>query len=1637
MTQTASSLSGAGSAESAPTEISVVVRPLPPVIGSPANGVPLEDSSVAVTGTAVPGAAVTLVVDGTAEPSVPADASGHFASTISPPAGTHRLTAYQSIAGATSAPGATILIAVGDVTPPSVRFRDANGNPLRTLAVAATDETGATVDFAARVTAEDCVSPGVGCVSLTATCLPASGAHFPLGSTTVTCSATDATGNRGSASLVVTVNGSGGPIVTGADLVAEAQGPQGAIVNYQVAATGLIADCAPPGSSEVIPCTSWQPAYKGLGFAPEVLAIDPNDPTVAPDGQRHGALYAAFLDIEATGAHVLKSTDAAATWQPLASPPDVSGGVSQIVVGQGSPPSLYIPTTGGLHPGGLRISRDGGLTWGSVLDTQDVKGIAVDPADPAHMLAWTRPAPHPALFETRDAWATWVPASTDGLPNNVVFRIAVDPVTPGRLYATVQAEDSELVKLKLFRKQGSGAWEHLDVPPYPETLVANPAPGIWIAPALEGAQNFPTVFAGPVFSRDGGLTWNRHFAGSLTAVLFDRGFDGQANRKVYAAGPGNLLQAPGFDSQTNPYAWATTSFDAQPVYGCIVQEAADPQRLYSTYPGLGLFATADGAVSWAPALAPGLSLPEVELDDIGFDPVDSSVAYLASRKGGMFKKQPDPEGLDSWVARNRGLTDPFALQLVSQVTVDPFARNNVTFGGSGGLWKSLNAADDWTFLFGLPGGDLLGFDPLVPDRVYAVPASVAMGFDAEVCDYAPPGDGTHCFSGLPYLGRGGDASDGTIWLRSTDVGFPGRSSGTATLSSFGLQVIPGPRQTWVVSFASDVSSGGGAGGGNSVLVAQTNLALTYNPGAPPQQQGLNAKVGIGTRSVFFDRSDGTNSLFLGGGGVLYRASVDELLQHADVYASTDDDWHPLNTEPPTGPFGDFSQLVIDPGTGGQTMYTIGSGGTVWESHDGGHTWRRDQTAPHWVNWAKISPVDGALYGTVSSALTPKRGVPWKRTLATEVQPGARVVTGDLRPSCAGPDGSRASGPGSMFPFGATTITCTATDVFHHTTTQTLAVTVQDTTPPALVVPAQVTGKAPDGGTVNVTFDVGATDIVDESDPVTCSPASGSAFPIGVTTVTCTASDVHGNTARASFPVIVSKEGAPALAPPTLTTPGDLTVEATGSSGAAVDLGVTATTAGGAPLAAPCTPASGSTFPLGSTDVSCSATDSGVTPPLTVARSLRVTVRDTTAPALTVPGNIASPAEGASGARVSFTATATDAVDGAVVPVCVPDSGATFPLGTTLVTCRASDRVGNRATTTFQVTVRDLNPPVLHLADITVEATDSERRASRVRRLRRRHRRRGRRAAGRLPPAFGELVSARRHGRLLQRDRQRRERGHGRARRPRGRPDGPSRDGAFADHARGHRPGGRSADLQRRRCRAPDPDAERSAHQTEPTDADDLRVRRRRRPRRAFLPTRDRNRPADPDRRRRGDLPARRQSRHLRRDRRRRQQGLGDLRRRRARHDAARAGAAGGGRRLRRRDRKRHRRLPAHRDLRNRRRQRHAAPRLHPEERKPLPLRDHHRHLHRPRRGGQRVDRHLPGAGSRRLVRQAVHERIAVRKRAVHRQRLLPERLRRRRPERLPGLLRRGGRLGGRDLHAARGGPRLPTRRGRLRSRRDV
>jgi hypothetical protein len=247
-------------------------------------------------------------------------------------------------------------------------------------------------------------------------------------------------------------------------------------------------------------------------------------------------------------------------------------------------------------------------------------------------------------------------------------------------------------------------------------------------------------------------------------------------------------------------------------------------------------------------------------------------------------------------------------------------------------------------------------------------------------------------------------------------------------------------------------------------------------------------------------------------------------------------------------------------------------------------------------------------------------------------------------------------------------------------------------PASLVLPPDKTVDANAPGGATVPFEVSARDNAGNPAPVTCDPQSGSLFPVGTTVVICTATTPAGLKSQASFRVTVK-----AAQPPTLSPQDNLTVEGNTKGGATVPFSVTAQDVVDGPLSVSCSPQPGSLFKLGTTTVTCTATNSFG---LQGTRRFTVTVRDTTPPVIKQPadfpftlpaGNyIAVP----SGAPVSYPIpTATDIVDGSFPASCTPPSGSSFPIGKTAVTCTAVDSSGNVATpVTFTVIVSLPVPP---------------------------------------------------------------------------------------------------------------------------------------------------------------------------------------------------------------------------------------------------------------------------------------------------------------------------------------------------------
>jgi len=152
----------------------------------------------------------------------------------------------------------------------------------------------------------------------------------------------------------------------------------------------------------------------------------------------------------------------------------------------------------------------------------------------------------------------------------------------------------------------------------------------------------------------------------------------------------------------------------------------------------------------------------------------------------------------------------------------------------------------------------------------------------------------------------------------------------------------------------------------------------------------------------------------------------------------------------------------------------------------------------------------------------------------------------------------------------------------------VAVTIVASAPPTLTVtcPSNISVASPNGSPVVVTYSFSTSG---GTPPVTASgsPASGSSFPVGTTTVQVNAQSNDGQTASCTFTVTVTNSSPTTL---TVTCPANMTVAS--PDGSPVVVTYSATTSGGTqPVTVSGSPASGSSFPVGTTPVQVTAQSS--------------------------------------------------------------------------------------------------------------------------------------------------------------------------------------------------------------------------------------------------------------------------------------------------------------------------------------------------------------------------------------------------------------------------------------------------------------
>ncbi len=196
-----------------------------------------------------------------------------------------------------------------------------------------------------------------------------------------------------------------------------------------------------------------------------------------------------------------------------------------------------------------------------------------------------------------------------------------------------------------------------------------------------------------------------------------------------------------------------------------------------------------------------------------------------------------------------------------------------------------------------------------------------------------------------------------------------------------------------------------------------------------------------------------------------------------------------------------------------------------------------------------------------------------------------------------------------FPLGSTVVTWISIDNNGNTATYEHTITVVDTTPPSIFVPADIVAEAVDP--VLNFIELGDATTYDHVGVESVTNDKPDSFSFGSTTVTWTALDTSGNISTSTQIVTIVDTTMPEIIAPS-----DVTVEATGTSNTVVEIGQA--TIYDIIQVESVTSDSPDTFPLGETVITWTATDSSGN---SATATQTVTVVDTTAPNVIAPDSI--------------------------------------------------------------------------------------------------------------------------------------------------------------------------------------------------------------------------------------------------------------------------------------------------------------------------------------------------------------------------------------------------------------------------------
>jgi photosystem II stability/assembly factor-like uncharacterized protein len=420
------------------------------------------------------------------------------------------------------------------------------------------------------------------------------------------------------------------------------------------------------------------------------------------------------LILATNGSGIFRSDNGAATWAPAnAGLPNLQ--LLILVKSGAAVPTLYTAANNG-NSITFFHSTDSATTWvqTGTVDSPLGASLAFSPQSPTTAFVSTAVG----LFKSTDATAIWSRVPPDiGLPSAPVPLLLGDNGNPLRLYASATI----FSRSYSYRSADGGKnWSLLALPDKTPVFLL-PA-----STSRTGAVYGIASGGGYVRSVNGGVDWSALPLSTPGFSVVTRIVEGPTNSKVlFAAGntaanrlPGSSAFVQRSDDDGMHWADASHGIPGVPSGNALTAIAIDPTNSSTLYVAAAnqLFKTIDGGANWS---AIGSGFPTNDVSTLCVDPSHPNILYAAfdaSSTGtpgvGVYASI---DGGVTWSPRNAGLSD----LTITALVIDRNDPSSLYVGtDKDGVFRTIDGGLRWTTLNdGLPAGDALKIQSLVVDPV--------------------------------------------------------------------------------------------------------------------------------------------------------------------------------------------------------------------------------------------------------------------------------------------------------------------------------------------------------------------------------------------------------------------------------------------------------------------------------------------------------------------------------------------------------------------------------------------------------------------------------------------------------------------------------------------------------------------------------------------------------------------------------------------------------------------------------------------------------------------------------------------------------------------------------------------------------